>query len=353
MEESSDVSTAKARHAAVWRSGSRPPPSRDRTTVSAESTSRRCSAWSRTRMVRCRRRATTHKPRRVAHARKSRIGLAIGIPVPALGTLWAASSGSGASLGVTSDPLGTTRDSRGTSRAALATPIDALVSACDAQGMPRAALAVPRAALRASCDPSRSTESVSRCDDGRSRFDESRSRRLLRGGSLEERLPECPERRLRCTDSRSRCADGRSRFNEGRARRRECDKYVRLGGGRFDLRRAWHTLAPIDHFERGARQSEGGSRHFAGVVRVCKRLARHFLRVARRSPRGCAQNFVIDPRDLRLARQWESVARRSERSARPRLGVDRRTPRLDRLFMGRRAHPSGFRRRDARRRTRD
>ena len=259
----------------------------------------------------------------MAHACNSRMALAIGTSVPAFGTLRAAKSGSGASLGVTSDPLASTRDSRGTSRAAL----------------------------RASCDPSRSTESVSRCGDGRSRIDESVSRGLLRGGGLEERLPECPESRFRCADSRSRCPDARSRFDEGRARRRERDRSVRLGGGRFDLRRAWHTLAPIDHFERVARQSEGGSRQFSGVARRGERVSRHFVRVARRSPRGCARNFVIDPRDLRLARQRESVARRSERSARPRLGVDRRTPRLDCLFMGRRAHPSGPRRGDARCRT--
>ena len=150
------------------------------------------------------------------------------------------------------DALISTRASQGTARAALATSIDALVSARGARGMPRAALVASRA-LR------RSTENISRCDDGRSRVDESGSRRLLRGRHLGERPPGCPERRARYVDSR--------------ARRRKRDKNVRLGGDRPDLRHAWHTLAPIDHF----REALCNPRAALGTSRASVALARDSL----------------------------------------------------------------------------
>ena len=124
------------------------------------------------------------------------------------------------------DALISTRASQGTARAALATSIDALVSACGARGMPRAALVASRA-LR------RSTESISRCDDGRSRFDESRSRRLLRGGQSRRASPGV-SREAPSVYRQSLSVATALSLQRGRARRRECDKNVRLGGDRLD-----------------------------------------------------------------------------------------------------------------------
>ena len=193
---------------------------------------------------------------------------------------------------MTIDALASTSASRGTPGAAVAAWIDAFVSA-------RGARRLPRAPLRASCNRRRSTGSVSRCDDGCSRFDEIRAR-----------------------------------LDESGARRRERDRNVRPGGARLDLRRAWHTLAPIDHFEGGARQSESVSRQVSGVDRPCER-------VARRSSRLCPPDFVLEsswiaprpanrePRSSTRAPRSLSSPRRSPRRS-PRIvspSGDARTPR--------------------------
>jgi len=99
----------------------------------------------------------------------------------------------------------------------------------------------------------------------RSRFEESGARHLLRGGKLEERLPERPET---CSQPLDRVTN------------------VRLGGTPFGRRRPRHTLAPIDRFEGGARQAERGSRRFSGGARRGEPLARRFVRIARRATRG-------------------------------------------------------------------